>query len=135
MSDELIEESAKYVARLNGHAAEWDRFMEEAEDYIGFARPEIEAPLRARIAELEAALKPFADLAEKYDGDVDDQPLWDRDFMPVVADLRAARAAYLGEGQTPVNGALVEIVGFVAFTQVVCFLLLKRSRQHKSITD
>jgi hypothetical protein len=52
---------------------------------------------RARIAELEAALEPFADLAEKYDGDVDDQPLWDRDFMPVVADLRAARAAYLGE--------------------------------------
>jgi len=47
----------------------------------------------ARIAELEAALKPFADLAEKYDDDVDDQPLWDRDFMPVVGDLRAARAA------------------------------------------
>jgi hypothetical protein len=55
---------------------------------------------RARIAELEAALEPFADLAEKYDGDVDDQPLWDRDFMPVVADLRTARAAYLGEGMT-----------------------------------
>jgi hypothetical protein len=52
---------------------------------------------RARIAELEAALEPFADLAEKYDGDVDDQPLWDRDFMPVVGDLRAARAAYRGE--------------------------------------
>jgi hypothetical protein len=47
----------------------------------------------ARIAELETALKPFADLAEKYNGDVDDQPLWDRDFMPVVGDLRAARAA------------------------------------------
>ena len=46
------------------------------------------------IERLMVVLKPFADLAEKYDGDVDDQPLWDRDFMPVVGDLRAARAAF-----------------------------------------
>ena len=47
--------------------------------------------LKARIAELEAALKPFADKADKAEGPFEppypvDYPLW-----------RAARAAYLGE--------------------------------------
>jgi hypothetical protein len=46
---------------------------------------------RARIAELRAALKPFADKADKAEGPFEppypeDYPLW-----------RAARAAYLGE--------------------------------------
>jgi len=50
-----------------------------------------------RIAALEAALKPFVDLCDKYDGDIDEQALWDRDFMPKVGDLRAARAAMEGK--------------------------------------
>ena len=50
--------------------------------------------LRARIAELEAALKPFA-----YDyGDYSDGMWSDSDYIEVlVSDLRAARAAYIGE--------------------------------------
>lgn len=44
------------------------------------------------IEELMAALKPFADMA-RYCHDRDD----DEQLCVVVADLRAARAAYLGE--------------------------------------
>lgn len=52
-----------------------------------FAAVEIEK-LRARIAELEAALEPFADDAECYDHLTGDE------LVPVsVRDIRAARAA------------------------------------------
>ncbi len=46
--------------------------------------------LKARIAELTAALKPFADYAEQMADDVDK-------WSVATSDLRAARAAYLGE--------------------------------------
>jgi hypothetical protein len=49
--------------------------------------------LRARIAELEAALKPFADCGV-WDG-YKDEEVFKLGFK--IADLRAARAAYLGE--------------------------------------
>jgi len=48
---------------------------------------------RARIAELEAALKPFADCGV-WDG-YKDEEVFKLGFK--IADLRAARAAYLGE--------------------------------------
>jgi len=49
----------------------------------------------ARIAELEAALKPFADIAKELDAD--SLRYCDIDITVAVGDLRAARAAYLGE--------------------------------------
>jgi len=52
----------------------------------------VEEPLRARIAELEAALKPFADCGV-WDG-YKDEEVFKLGFK--IADLRAARAAYLG---------------------------------------
>mgnify|MGYP003348528276 CR=1 FL=1 len=64
---------------------------------MGFYQAQKIEKLEARIAALEAALKPFADLADKYDGDIDEQALWDRDFMPKIGDLRAARAAMEGK--------------------------------------
>ena len=52
----------------------------------------------ARIASLEAALKPFADKAKVFHDYVDDYPIMFGAEPPLrVGDLRAARAAYLGE--------------------------------------
>jgi len=50
----------------------------------------------ARIAELKAALKPFAHKAQFYlfDSDADDAVV---EVDLIAGDLRAARAAYLGE--------------------------------------
>jgi len=50
----------------------------------------------ARIAELEAALKPFADDVTSFEGFSD---VWQIDPLSnlTVGDLRAARAAYRGE--------------------------------------
>lgn len=53
------------------------------------------AKLRARIAELMAALKPFADKVDGIQRHVDDGLFWPVNAS--VGDLRAARAAYLGE--------------------------------------
>jgi hypothetical protein len=36
MSD-LIERAAKHVAALNGHSDDWERFLDEARDYVNFA--------------------------------------------------------------------------------------------------
>ena len=50
----------------------------------------------ARIAELEAALKPFADLADEWRVTEGDERFYiEANVFP--DDLRAARAAYLGE--------------------------------------
>ena len=52
----------------------------------------------ARIAKLDAALKPFADKSKVFHDYVDDYPIMFGAEPPLrVADLRAARAAYLGE--------------------------------------
>ena len=56
----------------------------------------LEAQAR-RIAELEAALKPFADEADTYNRRDDARDHIDQCGGLTVADLRAARAAYLGE--------------------------------------
>jgi hypothetical protein len=54
--------------------------------------------LNARVAALEAALKPFADVANYFDNEPrytdEDSPC---EAFNTFADLRAARAAYLGE--------------------------------------
>jgi len=50
---------------------------------------------RARIAELEAALRPFADAADDYFDDDGDEPAYLKHFR--IGILRAARAAYRGE--------------------------------------
>ena len=56
------------------------------------------AKLRARIAKLEAALKPFADAAEHFmqdnNSDIFAAAIGHKLYY---SDLRAARAAYLGE--------------------------------------
>lgn len=54
--------------------------------------------LTARVKELEEALKPFAEHAEKYDPDEgdDSDTAWDSDFK--VGDLRRARLALSGKG-------------------------------------
>lgn len=53
-----------------------------------------ETGLVNEIERLRNALQPFADLAGGYDENVTfaEQPLWDRDFMPTIADLYVARA-------------------------------------------
>ena len=51
--------------------------------------------LRARVAEMEAALEPVAELADRYDpeeGD-DDRRCWVDEFTPTLGNLRRARAA------------------------------------------
>ena len=55
--------------------------------------------LRARIAALEAALKPFAELVEYYDVERDDEPVWDRDFQVKIGWVRAAAAALKETGE------------------------------------
>ena len=45
--------------------------------------------LAARIAALEAALKPFAECSHEFDDEGNEQPIW----YGTVGDLRAARAA------------------------------------------
>jgi len=56
---------------------------------------------RARIAELEAALKPFDEMLQRDFSIMADDERYDDDFTATVlmrlGDLRAARAAYLGE--------------------------------------
>jgi hypothetical protein len=47
------------------------------------------------IVQLKAAIKPFALAADDYFDDEDNEPAYLKMFT--VADLRAARAAYLGE--------------------------------------
>lgn len=58
----------------------------------GFGRGPLLA-LRDRIAELEAALKPFAEAVERCDGKDD----WEFVWRIKIGDLRAARAALKGE--------------------------------------
>lgn len=65
---------------------------------LDVARPEIEAPLRARIASLEAALKPFTAFIELEDKDDSDITSINVLVPPVtIGDLRAARAALEGK--------------------------------------
>lgn len=52
--DDIAKRAAQHVAALNGHSDEWERFMDEARDYMCFAADEIEH-LRADIAKLETA--------------------------------------------------------------------------------
>ena len=57
--------------------------------------------LHARIAELEAALKPFDEMLQRDFSFMANDERYDDDFMSTVlmrlGDLRAARDAYLGE--------------------------------------
>ena len=53
---------------------------------------EMQAKLKARIAELKAALKPFADVATRYDGEPPN-----RQVIVMLSDLRNARAKLKGE--------------------------------------
>jgi len=75
---------------------------------MGFYQAQKIEKLEARIAELEAALKPFADAANNFDNmPVKNAAEWfaysgmsdasGHSGAISVADLRAARAAYLGE--------------------------------------
>lgn len=41
MSDELVERAAKHVASLNGHSDDWERYMEDAADYVNFVRSQV----------------------------------------------------------------------------------------------
>ena len=69
-----------------------DEQMSALADVFDFGADTIEA-LRAENARLKEALKPFAELAEYYDVEPDDQPAWDNDFQPAIGELRAAAAA------------------------------------------
>ncbi len=71
-------------------------YQKDADDYL-IRLDELNA-LRARIAELEAALKPFADKANVFHDYVDDYPIMFGAEPPLrVVHLRAARAALKGE--------------------------------------
>ena len=50
--DALIEAMARHVAGLNGHSDDWERYLEEAADYLDFCRPIIEAQERKRCARI-----------------------------------------------------------------------------------
>lgn len=39
--EEMIKKTARHVAALNGHSDEWERFLDEAEDYLDAILPEI----------------------------------------------------------------------------------------------
>lgn len=56
--------------------------------------------LRARVAELEAVLQPFAAVAEGYDPPENDDHLhiWCDEDKPTLGQLRRARAALEGKG-------------------------------------
>lgn len=66
--------------------------------FIAAANPQTILALTARVKELEEALKPFAEHAEKYDPDEgdDSDTAWDSDFK--VGDLRRARLVLSGKG-------------------------------------
>ena len=49
--------------------------------------------LCAENEKLQAALKPFAEIAGWYDVEPDSQPAWDADYQPTVGNLRPAAAA------------------------------------------
>ena len=81
---------------IEEQAARIDELSELADaNIIRVTNDEIEL-LRARIAELEEALKPFADDASSFDGFTDG---WEIDPLSnlTVGDLRAARAAMEGK--------------------------------------
>jgi hypothetical protein len=73
---------------------------------LNVVRPEIESPLRARIAELEAALKPFSlqklstephTTTLMYYTPIGELERQAREIKKRDDEIRAARAAYLGE--------------------------------------
>jgi|688.fasta_scaffold308083_2 hypothetical protein len=72
--------------------------FDAAIDSLAIAEEAISKDYCARIAELEAALKPFADKANVFHDYVDDYPIMFGAEPPLrVVHLRAARAALRGE--------------------------------------
>ncbi len=63
---------------------------------MGFYQDQKITALKARIAELQAALKPFADACDDYKMQAEYVCLDERSPLK-VCHLRAARAAYMGE--------------------------------------
>lgn len=57
--DGLIEAMARHVAGLNGHSDDWERYLEEAADYLDFCRPIIEAQEKDKYAKV--ALETYSD--------------------------------------------------------------------------
>jgi len=87
---DALEVQAKLIEKLKANAVFWQK------DALHTLKVKNEGD--ARIAELEAALKPFADVANYFDN----EPRYTDEDSPCEAfntfgDLRAARAAYLGE--------------------------------------
>ena len=88
------EEAHAAAAALEAQARRIAGYQKDADDYL-IRLDELNA-LRARIAELTAALKPFADGATLHDGfEPADEVYLDKKFT--FRQLRAARAAYRGE--------------------------------------
>ncbi len=81
---DALEAQARRIAELTGNREAWKGIQE------GTAR--LLKEKESRIAELEAALEPFADCGV-WDG-YKDEEVFKLGFK--IADLRAARAAYLG---------------------------------------
>ncbi len=91
---DALEAQARRIAELE---EEWEDLEEKTGD-IHLRYYEQIKTLYARIAELEAALKPFSDKAKVFHDYVDDYPIMFGAEPPLrVGDIRAARAAYLGE--------------------------------------
>ena len=98
MTDDLI---ARLLAHANPMDTVWYGDLTEAADALEAKDKRIEwleewirtinGAALARIAALEAALKPFADAANDYVDDEDDEPAYLKRFS--IGTLRAARAA------------------------------------------
>jgi hypothetical protein len=89
----------KFIEAANAIEALMARIDDIAEKYNNaLLSPVTEKMLKnavEEIVQLKAAIKPFALAADDYFDDDDDEPAYLKHFR--IGDLRAARAAYLGE--------------------------------------
>jgi hypothetical protein len=92
-----LEAQAKEIAEKDARISSWEQDNEVLGQLLS-AKVKDNEKLRARIAELAEALKPFADKANVFHDYVDDYPIMFGAEPPLrVVHLRAARAALKGE--------------------------------------
>jgi Mn-dependent DtxR family transcriptional regulator len=93
---DALEAQARRIAELEREIERKDLIIYKYDKRIYFLMDK-EKEQAARIAELEAALKPFADVAEYLDDtDADRYAIWEHGVSMniTIGDLRAARAAF-----------------------------------------
>lgn len=95
-ANSTIAEIYQIISGARGEPGNWNG-AEPVRKYVDAAE--------AKVKRLREALKPFADLARAYDPpeDDDDHRCWHAESTPTICDLRRARVALSGTGDTHGN--------------------------------